>query len=211
MFVFIYKHISQKGACMKNTHNFAKIEGRYINLREAEVSDSAFILSLRTDSKKSKYIHKTPNDLQKQIEYMQHYKAQDDEWYFIVEDKQGKSLGTNRIGRYPLWDSSFLEKDGMGVLSPASWLMADFANPLESLESDLLIKDFFFENFPYKIAVQTIHKDNVRVLKYHQSWGSKIIGYYEPQEHYLLHLMKGDFYTYKDKFSRMLYKNKEQK
>lgn len=191
---------------MKNTHNFSKIEGKYINLREAEVGDSAFILSLRTDSKKSRYIHKTKNDLEAQMEYMERYKAQNDEWYFIVEDKQGNSLGTNRIGRYPLWHPSFVEKDDIGVLSPASWLMASFANPLESLESDFLIKDFFFTNFPHEMAVQTIHKDNTRVLKYHQSFGAKIIGYYEPEEHYLLHLMKGDFIHTKDKFSRMLYK-----
>ena len=123
---------------MKNTHNFPKIEGKYINLREAEVGDSAFILSLRTDSKKSRYIHKTKNDLEAQMEYMERYKAQNDEWYFIVEDKQGNSLGTNRIGRYPLWHPSLVEKDDIGVLSPASWLMASFANPLESLESDSL-------------------------------------------------------------------------
>ena len=48
---------------MKNTHNFPKIEGKYVNLREAEISDSAFILNLRTHAKKSRFIHKTDNDL----------------------------------------------------------------------------------------------------------------------------------------------------
>ena len=199
------KHILSKGSCMINTHNFPKIEGRYINLREAEVNDSDFILSLRTDERKTRYIHKTQNNLQNQIDYLQRYKEQNDEWYFIVEDKQGKNLGTRRIACCPLWYSGFLEKNDIGNLTFASWIMADFANVLESLESDYLIKDFFFENFPYEIVMSAVHKDNVRVLKYHQSWGSKIIGYYEPEEHYLLHLTKGDFYTHKTKFSRMLY------
>ena len=44
---------------MINTHNFEKIQGKYINLREAQIEDSAFILSLRTDPNKSQFLNKT--------------------------------------------------------------------------------------------------------------------------------------------------------
>lgn len=70
---------------MINTHNFEKIQGKYINLREAQIEDSAFILSLRTDPNKSQFLNKTENSLEKQEAYMRRYKTLDNEWYYIIE------------------------------------------------------------------------------------------------------------------------------
>ena len=44
------------------------LQGKYVNLREVTLDDAAFILELRTDAKKSRFLHKTDHDLQKQIE-----------------------------------------------------------------------------------------------------------------------------------------------
>lgn len=190
---------------MINTHNFPKIEGRYINLREAEVSDSAFILSLRTDSKKARYIHKTQNDLQKQIAYMQRYKKQDNDWYFIVEDKQGKSLGTNRI--YPTYNKFVLDSH-LCFYEIGSWIMSDEASFLQVLESDLLTKQVFYDI--YKLDdknVFTTNPKNTNVLNYHLKFGARKVGFDKEEGLEILLLKEQDYQKYKSKMVLLL--NKE--
>lgn len=55
--------------------------GVNINLRDVKISDAEFILALRCDSQKAKFLHKTDNDLAKQVAYIQSYKAKENEWY----------------------------------------------------------------------------------------------------------------------------------
>ena len=38
------------------------IAGKTINLRDVEIADAEFILELRCDENKSKFLHKTQND-----------------------------------------------------------------------------------------------------------------------------------------------------
>ena len=68
---------------MVNDHTFQPLEGKYVNLREVRMDDATFILSLRCDPKKSRFLHKTENNLAKQIAYLEHYFTLDNEWYFI--------------------------------------------------------------------------------------------------------------------------------
>jgi hypothetical protein len=199
-----HKHILQKGACMINTHNFPKIEGRYINLREAEVSDSAFILSLRTDKKKAQYIHKTQNNLQNQIAYMNRYKSLENEWYFIVEDKQGKSLGTNSI--YPTYNQFVLDSH-LCFYEIGRWIMSDEASFLQVLESDLLTKQAFFEI--YKLDdknVFTTNPKNTRVLNYHLKFGALKAGFDEKEGLEILLLTQQDYQKHKPKMTLLLHK-----
>ena len=65
------------------------ISGKNINLRDVEISDAPFILRLRTNEQKSRFLHKTDADLQKQIDYINRYKTLQEEWYFVIENKQG--------------------------------------------------------------------------------------------------------------------------
>ena len=73
------------------------ISGKNINLRDITVDDAEFVLALRTDENKSRFLHKTAPDLQKQIDYIRSYKNRTDQWYFIITDKSGLRLGTVRI------------------------------------------------------------------------------------------------------------------
>lgn len=192
---------------MINLHDFPKIEGRYINFREAEVEDSAFILSLRADPKKARFIHKTDNDLQKQMEYMKHYKTLSDEWYYIVESKEGEPLGTQSIYPYPMLHPHWISEQNpsKGILGPGRWLMKDGLSPLIGLESDYLIKKLFFEDFNMAIEPMMIHENNTNVLSFHMKWGAKIIGWSEEEKHHLLELSKDDYEKNKPNFERMLY------
>ena len=50
-----------------------KLIGKYVNLREVTVDDADFILSLRCDENKSKFLHKTEYNLENQIAYIKKY------------------------------------------------------------------------------------------------------------------------------------------
>ena len=119
---------------IRNTHDFNPFEGKYVNLREVELDDASFILALRCDEKKARFLHKTENNLEKQIEYLKRYKTLDNEWYFIIENKQHEPLGTIRI--YNVQDNRY---------TPGSWLMKDGCSLAETFEGMLLADQTAFE------------------------------------------------------------------
>lgn len=190
---------------LKNTHDFKKIEGRYINLREAEISDSEFILSLRTDEKKSRYIHQTDSDLNKQIEYMKRYKTLENEWYYIIENKYGEPLGTDSIciqNKYDVWKNNY----GNHILGTGRWLMSNNANSLESIETDFLVKKIFFEDFNMEYMPMMTHKDNKNVLSLHKNYGAQIVGFCDKEQQFLLILTKENYIKNKNKFTNYIYR-----
>ena len=168
-----------------------KLKWKYVNLREVEISDAAFILALRTDEKKSRFLHKTENNLQKQIDYLKRYKALDNEWYFIIENKKGKPLGTVRI--YNVNPPNF---------TGGSWLMTNDALPEETIEGDLILKEYAFEVLGFEKSCFEVRKGNKKVIRYHQMCGAKIVG--ENEIEYLFELTKQDYEDIKEKLNSML-------
>lgn len=168
-----------------------KLKGRYVNLREVEISDAAFILSLRTDEKKSRFLHKTENNLQKQIDYIAHYKTLDNEWYFIIENKKGEPLGTVRI--YNVNPPNF---------TGGSWLMKKEALPEETIEGDLILKEYSFEVLGFEKSCFDVRKENKKVVRYHKICGAKIVE--ENEIDYFLELTKEDYRNSKEKLYNLL-------
>lgn len=149
---------------IKNTHDFKPIEGKYVNLREVEIDDAAFILALRCDERKSRFLHKTENNLEKQIEYLKRYKTLDNEWYFIIENKRHEPLGTSRI-----YDVSGSQYTG------GSWLMKDGSLPEETLEGVLLGRQMAFETIGFEKDCYDVRKANKKVVRFHKMCGAKIV------------------------------------
>lgn len=168
-----------------------KLKGKYVNLREVEISDAAFILALRTDEKKSRFLHKTENNLQKQIDYLTHYKTLNNEWYFIIENKKGKPLGTVRI--YNVNPPNF---------TGGSWLMVKDALPEETIEGDLILKEYAFNVLGFEKSCFDVRKENKKVIRYHQMCGARIVG--ENEIDYFFELTKKDYENIKEKLNNML-------
>lgn len=142
-----------------------KLQGKYVNLREVTVDDAEFILSLRCDPKKSKYLNPTEYDVPKQVEYIKRYLAKDDEWYFIIENKDHKPLGTWRI--YDVKGTQF---------TAGSWLMVDDAQMEETLEAQYLGPNYAYNVLGFEKDYFDVRKENKKVVKFHQSYGAKIVG-----------------------------------
>lgn len=196
---------------MSKTPNTKFIEGKYINLREVREEDSEFILELRCNEKKSRYINKTEYNIEKQRNYIKKYLTLENEWYFIIEDKNGKPLGTNSVYPYPILDECWRDSQNpeIGVLGTGRWLLIDGLTPLIGLESDCIIKQFFFETLKRPFTPMMIHEDNIQVLKFHQKWGAKIFGYAPEIKHHLLNLTVEDYNKNRGFFERMIYGKKQ--
>ena len=81
-----------------------------IRLRLAEENDAAFILSLRIDPNKNKYLSNVGADVDKQREWLRAYKQreqQGQEYYFVIEDAHGLCVGVVRM--YDFQDHSFFK------------------------------------------------------------------------------------------------------
>lgn len=142
-----------------------KLIGKYVNLREVTVEDADFILSLRCDENKSKFLHKTEYNLENQITYLKRYFELSGEWYFIIENKNGERIGTYRI--YDVQGDSFCI---------GSWLMKDGVSSAESFESDWLLRMYGFDVLGFKKIHFNVCKGNKKVIAYHKMLGARITG-----------------------------------
>lgn len=167
------------------------IIGKHVNLREVEIDDAEFILSLRTDESKSKFLHKTENDLKKQIDYLNNYKKLNDEYYFIIENKVKEPLGTVRL--YNIKDNE---------CTGGSWLMKNGASVQEVIEGDLLLQHCVFDILNLQHNYFDVRKGNNKVINYHKMKGAKEISQDEDNLYFVLN--KNDFDSLKDYFYGLL-------
>ena len=147
---------------MKKIEQSALI-GKYVNLREVTTDDAAFILKLRTEGKGARFLHKTSPDLQKQIEYIKRYQTLDDEYYFIVENKEGLPLGCLSI--YDIQDDS---------VCTGRWVMSQTSRIQEGIEGDMLLKNYAYNVLgTQNIRTDTRH-NNSNMINYFKMWGCTI-------------------------------------
>lgn len=142
-----------------------KLIGKYVTLREVTLDDADFILSLRCNPEKSKFLHKTEYNLSRQIEYLKNYFKKDNEWYFISLNKKGERIGTYRI--YDVQGDSFCI---------GSWIMVDGVTPEESFETDYLVRMYGFDVLGFNKIHFDVRKQNKKVWHYHMAFGAKKTG-----------------------------------
>ncbi len=77
-----------------------KIEKYGIKLQSVDIDDAEFIILIRTDTRKSRYISSTVSDVDLQIQWIKDYKqreAQNKEYYFIAIDENDEKFATYRV------------------------------------------------------------------------------------------------------------------
>lgn len=137
--------------------------GEHVKLRCVRIEDASFILSLRCDAKKTRFLHHTEYNVDKQVAYIKSRLALDNEWYFIIEDLVGNSIGTYRV--YDLREDSF---------SIGSWLLVVGASSEQAMESDYFARMFGFEHLGFEKCHFDVSRGNNKVLRYHLLMGAKI-------------------------------------
>ena len=108
--------------------------GKNINFRLVEIEDAEFILNLRL--KKGEFLSTTNPNLTEQENWIKSYKKREElkeEYYFIIENKNGMRAGTIRL--YDFRDNSFCW---------GSWILESGSPYYISIESVLKIYEFAF-------------------------------------------------------------------
>ncbi len=153
-----------------------RLNGRKIILRVVEEIDSAFILSLRVDETKNKFLSNVEADPDKQIEWVRSYKLRElagDEYYFIITSLDGESCGTVRL--YDFQGDSFCW---------GSWLIKNGSPPSAGIESALLVYELAFYQLGFSRSHFDVRSDNVKVRAFHERMGAQRLRENELECHY---------------------------
>ncbi len=137
-----------------------RVFGSSLYLRDIQENDASFVLNLRTDPIKSKYLSATSGKLEDQINWIREYKKKEDQAYFIVCDKQENRLGCIRI--YDPIDSSYCW---------GSWLMISGLSPIISIESVLLVYAYG-KYLGFEDARIDVRQENKFVWNFHEKFSS---------------------------------------
>jgi RimJ/RimL family protein N-acetyltransferase len=137
------------------------MDGHAYRLRPVEMEDAAFILELRADRDRSRYLQRVSNNLEAQRRWLESYFERPGDYYFLIENRgTGQREGT--AGIYNL-DRIFAEW--------GRWIVR--AESLAALESACLIYRVGFEVLGLEsMYCRTIAEDTAAV-EFHRSFGLK--------------------------------------
>jgi RimJ/RimL family protein N-acetyltransferase len=138
----------------------SQVVGNTLTFRNATVEDAAFILSLRTDAVKSRYLSVVRSELREQQAWLQRYAHSDDQAYFIIE-YQGRSIGTVRL--YDPQGASFCW---------GSWVLHSDCPSHAGIESALMVYAYAVDQLGFSSAHFDVRKDNEHVWKFHERFGA---------------------------------------
>lgn len=131
--------------------------GKRIVLRSVLESDAEFILTLRNNPDLNQFIHDTDPSLEKQQEWTRRQQQRSDDFYMIIEDHDGRSLGT--LGVYNINRKKKTFEWGR-------WLIVPGAPFYVAAESALLAYWFAFNDLSLEEAVFVVKTRNVTVCNY---------------------------------------------
>jgi len=134
------------------------IEKYGLLLKYVSENDADFILKLRTNKNKSKFISFTSSDVKEQKKWIRSYKEREKaglEYYFIAYDENKEAFATYRL--YNKTDQmieigSFITKQ-------------NYLNPINAVKLDILMKEFVFETLNYDKLNFEVRKMNVSVIR----------------------------------------------
>ena len=139
-----------------------RITGHKLVFRNVKASDAAFILSLRLDEVKSRYLSKVQPDLEAQQAWLMAYAERRDEAYFIIETLEGRALGTVRL--YDAKGDSFCW---------GSWLLSAEAPGSAAIESALIVYSYACDRLEFTRSHFSVHKANASVCRFHERFGAR--------------------------------------
>lgn len=170
------------------------IVGKNINMRAVEKEDAEFILIMRQNENKTKYLSKVVGTIETQKEWIIKYKQRENEekeFYFVIESKKNEKLGLLRM--YDFKNSSFCW---------GSWLIKDDAPKTTAIESALQIYEFGFYRLGFERSHFEVQKGNDKVIAFHQRFGAKVTE--ENDKESFFNFEKSDYEVTKKKYARYL-------
>ncbi|MBV8328637.1 GNAT family N-acetyltransferase [Chryseobacterium sp.] len=155
------------------------IDYKGIKLRLVNEEDASFIIVLRNDEKKSKFISKTSTDIEAQKKWISDYKTREkagQEYYFIATDDNGEDFATYR-----------LYKIDSGQPEIGSWVTKPgYSNVKNSIKVDVAVKNYVLNEMNFETAQFEVRKQNFSVNNYHKLFQPELIRSDDDNHYYLL-------------------------
>ena len=176
---------------MKTLPQNFEIDKYGLHCRFVNEEDAEFILKLRVDEMRSRFIHSTSANIEKQVDWIREYKtreAKGEEYYFIYEIN-GEPFGVNRI--YEVCEDHCTE---------GSWVCLPIEDSSKTIASALIIRDIIFDFFQFDYDLFNVSVGNNKVKKFHKISGATIVD--QNEEEYYFRLQKDDYLQNRDWFIR---------
>lgn len=167
-----------------------KITGHKLVFRNATVEDAAFIVGLRTDEQKSRFISKTSTDTEQQKQWLEKYARDNSQAYFIIQTGSGDSIGTVRL--YDQQADSFCW---------GSWILQAGAASSSAIESALMVYRFALA-LGFRHAHFDVRRGNESVWKFHERFGAKKVR--ETAEDFFFSITETDIRLSLDRYNKFL-------
>ena len=173
---------------------FKKFTKYGITLRLVEESDSDFIVKIRTDIRKARFISETNSIVLEQKKWIKAYKTREilcEEYYIIAIDEDNEKFATYRL--YNKTEASI--EIGSFVSCP------EYNNPINIIKVDVLLKEYVFEALGFVTLNFEVRKKNTTVISYHKKFQPIKIN--EDEHNYYFVLEKEAFLKNKLKFEKL--------
>lgn len=169
---------------MKKLQKNFLLEKYGLRVRLVNEDDAGFILSLRTDPNRTKYMLKLDDEIESQKKWIREYKKREEEgldYYFIYSDGEGKSIGLNRV--------SHIDSNAKTV-KVSSWIAIEGLK-YEPLKMILLGNEIVFNFIESGSTWGELHKNNSSAFKILKLFGYKLKD--DGTEYYRSSLIQSDF------------------
>lgn len=134
--------------------------------RPVTIEDAEFIVQLRNLPHAKGFIHNTSFNVDAQKKWIADYLKRSNEYYWIIEDKQGVKRGTTSLYNYD---------EGLNQIESGRWITIPGTSS-SSLSGAVLMKDFVFNVLNVSRVVCDTVITNKQVIKYHLFLGEKEFG-----------------------------------
>lgn len=141
----------------------SRFEGERLAFRLATREDAEFILKLRLDPAKNRYLSPVPPSVEVQRRWLEATAADPEQLYFIIQTKDGKAVGAVRL--YNPEYRSF---------TWGSWILSGEAPKSSAVESTLMVYHLGRE-LGFETALFDVRRDNEKVWQYHERMGARRI------------------------------------
>ena len=137
------------------------LDGIAFRLRPVANADVPFIIQLRGNTERSRYLHPISLRVEDQLAWLSEYYHRPDDYYFVIERMDNNQAE----GLISLYDIDHIKKQGEW----GRWILVP--NSLAAIESAWLIYQFAFECLKLDQVYCRTVVDNQTVISFHDSCG----------------------------------------
>lgn len=141
------------------------LETENARFRPVTIEDAEFIVKLRNLPHVKKMVHGTSTSVEDQRKWIDDYLQRDNDYYWIIETKEGIPVGTTSLYNY---------KPETNQIESGRWVKIPNMEEVTSLSDHVLFKDFAFNILRVSRIVCDTAVINKQVIKYHEFLGERI-------------------------------------